>query len=100
MPMLEEARKKIDAGLSAIAARLAPSWNTASARVRATLGPTVASARATIKTVSADGSTLAVHTRTGEDQTIHLNPKTRFILVVPAALAAHRDPRPVVPQRR
>jgi hypothetical protein len=45
MPMLEEARKKIDAGMSAIAARLAPSWNTASARVRATLGPTVASAR-------------------------------------------------------
>ena len=48
--------------------------------------PPVASSRATIQTVSADGSTLAVHTRTGEDQTIHLNPKTRFILVVPAAL--------------
>src|SRR5580692_13032819 len=48
--------------------------------------PPVASARATIQTVSADGSTLAVHTRAGEDQTIHLNPKTRFILVVPAAL--------------
>jgi Domain of unknown function (DUF5666) len=48
--------------------------------------PPVASARATIQTVSADGSTLAVHTRTGEDQSIHLSPKTRFILVVPAAL--------------
>jgi len=46
----------------------------------------VASARATIQTISADGSALAVHTRAGEDQTIHLSPKTRFILVVPAAL--------------
>ncbi len=48
--------------------------------------PPVASARATIQTISADGSTLAVHTRAGEDQTIHLNPKTRFVLVVPASL--------------
>ena len=48
--------------------------------------PPVASARATIQTVSADGSTLNVHTRAGEDQTIHLSPKTRLILVVPAAL--------------
>jgi hypothetical protein len=48
--------------------------------------PPVASARATIQTISADGSTLAVHTRAGEDQTIHLSPKTRFVLVVPAAL--------------
>ena len=47
----------------------------------------VASARATIRTISADGSTLNVHTRAGEDQTIHLGPKTRFVLVVPAALA-------------
>ena len=46
----------------------------------------VASARATIQTISADGSTLSVHTRAGEDQTIHLSSKTRFILVVPAAL--------------
>ena len=49
--------------------------------------PPVASARATVQTISADGSSLNVHTRTGEDQTIHLNPKTRFILVVPAGLA-------------
>jgi Domain of unknown function (DUF5666) len=49
--------------------------------------PPVASSRATIQTVSADGSTLAVHTRSGEDQTIHLSPKTRFVLVVPAQLA-------------
>src|ERR1700727_2717599 len=48
--------------------------------------PPIAPARATIQTISADGSTLAVHTRAGEDQTIHLSPKTRFILVVPAAL--------------
>ncbi len=27
-----------------------------------------------------------MHTRAGEDQTVHLNAKTRFILVVPAAL--------------
>jgi hypothetical protein len=48
--------------------------------------PPVASSRATIQTVSADGSTLKVHTRAGEDQAIHLNPKTRFVLVVPAQL--------------
>ncbi len=48
--------------------------------------PPVASSRATIQTVSADGSTLNVRTRAGEDQTIHLSPKTRLILVVPAAL--------------
>ncbi|MGC2783968.1 MAG: DUF5666 domain-containing protein [Roseiarcus sp.] len=46
----------------------------------------VASSRATIQTISADGSALKVHTRAGEDQTVHLNPKTRFVLVVPAAL--------------
>ena len=47
----------------------------------------VATARATVQTVSADGATLNVHTRAGEDQTIHLSPKTRFVLVVPATLA-------------
>jgi hypothetical protein len=47
----------------------------------------VASARATIQTVSPDGSALNVRTRAGEDQTVHLNPKTRFVLVIPAALA-------------
>jgi hypothetical protein len=47
----------------------------------------VASARATIQTVSADGATLNVRTRAGEDRTIRLNPKTRFALVVPATLA-------------
>jgi Domain of unknown function (DUF5666) len=46
----------------------------------------VASSRATIQTVSADGSTLSVHTRAGEDQTIRLSSKTRLVLVVPAAL--------------
>jgi hypothetical protein len=49
--------------------------------------PPVASSRATIQTIGADGSTVAVHTRAGEDQTIRLNSKTRFVLVVPAALA-------------
>ena len=47
----------------------------------------VVSARATIQTISADGSALNVRTRAGEDQTVRLNPKTRLILVVPAALA-------------
>jgi hypothetical protein len=47
----------------------------------------VASARATVQTVSADGTSLSVRTRAGEDRTIHLNPKTRFALVVPATLA-------------
>jgi hypothetical protein len=48
--------------------------------------PPVASARATIET-SADGANLGVRTRGGEERTIHLNSKTRFILVVPATLA-------------
>src|SRR5579872_2085583 len=47
----------------------------------------LATARATVETTSADGATLSVRTRAGEEQTIHLNPKTRFILVVPATLA-------------
>ena len=47
----------------------------------------LATARATLETISADGATLSVRTRAGEEQTIHLNPKTRFILVVPATLA-------------
>jgi hypothetical protein len=46
----------------------------------------VASSRATIQTISADGSALKVHTRAGEDQTVHLSSKTRFVLVVAAAL--------------
>jgi Domain of unknown function (DUF5666) len=49
--------------------------------------PPVASARATIETVSADGASLEVKTRAGEERTIHLSPKTRFALVIPASLA-------------
>jgi hypothetical protein len=45
-----------------------------------------ASARATIESVSADGDTLSVRTRGGEQQTVHLKPTTRVILVVPATL--------------
>jgi len=44
-------------------------------------------ARATIETISADGATLGVRTRAAEEQTVHLGPKTRFVLVVPATLA-------------
>lgn len=47
----------------------------------------VASARATVETVSANGQSLGVRTGAGEEQTVHLNPKTRFVLVVPATLA-------------
>ena len=46
----------------------------------------IATSRATVQTISADGSALKVRTRAGEDQTIRLDPKTRFLLVVPAAL--------------
>lgn len=47
----------------------------------------VASARATIETVSADGASLEVKTRAGEERTIRVSPKTRFALVIPATLA-------------
>jgi hypothetical protein len=47
----------------------------------------VASARATIETISADGASLGVKTRAGEERTIHVSPKTRFAMVVPATLA-------------
>ena len=47
----------------------------------------VVSARAIIENMSADGAALNVRTRAGEERTVHLNPKTRFVLVVPATLA-------------
>jgi hypothetical protein len=47
----------------------------------------VVSARATIETVSADGASLGVKTRAGEERTIRISPKTRFALVIPATLA-------------
>ena len=49
--------------------------------------PPVASARATIETVAPDGASLGVRTRAGEERTVRLGPKTRFVLVVPATLA-------------
>ena len=49
--------------------------------------PPIASARATIETVAADGASLGVRTRAGEERTVHLTPKTRFVLVVPATLS-------------
>ena len=51
------------------------------------LAQNVISSRATIQTISADGSALNVHTRSGEDQTVKLSSKTRFVLIVPASLA-------------
>lgn len=47
----------------------------------------VASTRATIETIAGDGSSLGVRTRAGEERTVRLTPKTRFVLVVPATLA-------------
>ncbi len=47
----------------------------------------IASARATIETIAADGASLGVRTRAGEERTVHLSPKTRLVLVVPATLA-------------
>jgi hypothetical protein len=47
----------------------------------------VVSARAIIENISADGAALNVRTRAGEERTVHLSPKTRFVLVVPATLA-------------
>jgi Domain of unknown function (DUF5666) len=47
----------------------------------------VAVARATVESIAPDGATLAVRTRAGEDRTVRINPKTRFVLVVPATLA-------------
>jgi hypothetical protein len=49
--------------------------------------PPVVSARATIETIAGDGASLGVRTRAGEERTIRLGPKTRFVLVVPATLA-------------
>jgi hypothetical protein len=49
--------------------------------------PAVASERATIETISADGASLGVKTRAGEQRTVHVGPKTRLTLVVPATLA-------------
>ncbi len=47
----------------------------------------LATARATIESVAPDGASFAAKTRGGEDRTVRLNPKTRFVLVAPAALA-------------
>lgn len=46
-----------------------------------------ATARATIEGVSADGDTLSVRTRAGEQESVNLKPTTRVILVVPAVLS-------------
>ena len=43
--------------------------------------------RATIESVAADGTSLNVRTRAGEERAVHVNAKTGFVLVVPAAIA-------------
>lgn len=65
---------------------LAAAFALAVAPVFAQTAP-VASARATIETVAADGASLGVRTRAGEERTVRLTSKTRFVLVVPATLA-------------
>jgi hypothetical protein len=45
-----------------------------------------ATARATVESVSADGSTLSVRTRAGQEATVHVKPATQFVLVAPATL--------------
>jgi hypothetical protein len=45
-----------------------------------------ASVRATVESVAADGASLSVRTRGGDERTILLMPKTRFVLVAPASL--------------
>jgi hypothetical protein len=47
----------------------------------------LATARATVESIAPDGDTLSARTRAGEQETVHLSPKTRFVLVVPAALS-------------
>ncbi len=43
--------------------------------------------RATVERIEADGTTLSVRTRAGEERVVHLSAKTRYLLVVPATLA-------------
>ena len=47
-----------------------------------------AAVRATVESVAADGASLSVRTRGGDERTIRLTPKTRFVLVAPASLTA------------
>jgi len=45
-----------------------------------------AAVRATVESVAADGASLSVRTRGGDERTVRLTPKTRFVLVAPASL--------------
>jgi hypothetical protein len=49
--------------------------------------PPSASVRGTIGSVANDGTSMTVHTRAGEERTVRVDPKARFIFVVPATLA-------------
>src|SRR5271165_3694062 len=65
----------------ALAATVAPSVSSAFSQ-----NAPVSVVRATIENVAADGASLSVRTRAGEERAVRFNAKTRFILVVPAAL--------------
>ena len=58
---------------------LAPAWALAQ-----NAPPTAV--RATVESVAADGATLSVRTRGGDERTVRLTPKTQFVLVAPASL--------------
>jgi hypothetical protein len=45
-----------------------------------------AAVRATVESVAADGASLSARTRGGDERTVRLSPKTRFVLVAPASL--------------
>ena len=45
-----------------------------------------AAVRATVESVAADGASLSVRTRGGDERTVRLTPKTRYVLVAPASL--------------
>ncbi len=42
--------------------------------------------RATVESVAADGASLSLRTRGGDERTVLVTPKTRFVLVAPASL--------------
>ncbi|MBV8442988.1 MAG: hypothetical protein JO312_20920 [Hyphomicrobiales bacterium] len=58
---------------------LAPAWALAQ-----NAPPTAV--RATVESVAADGASLSVRTRGGDERTVRLTPKTLFVLVAPASL--------------
>ena len=59
-----------------------------------------AAVRATVESVAADGASLAVRTRGGDERTVLLTPKTRFVLVVAGVALTDVKPGRVRRRRR